>query len=400
MKPRDVRALIRLKRPELRPTARRLEQSHTIDGLRSVARRAAPRPVFDYVDGGADDELSMRANRAAFDRWRFQPNTLVAVSSVDTTTRILGRSAGLPLVLAPTGMTRMMHSAGETAVAAVAARHRLPYTLSTLGTTAIADLAAAPHGDLWFQLYVGQDRERTGQLVDEAAERGYRALVIAIDTPVSGRRLRDLKNGLTLPPSLNVKSLVDFGLRPGYWTRMLRGESLSFPNLNGGDPTKGLTGARAWFDADVTWDDVALIRERWPGKLILKGPIGAQDARRAVDLGVDGLQLSNHGGRQLDRTTVPLDTLRAVRHEVGLDVTVIVDSGVRSGADIAVAVALGADAAGIGRAYLFGLMAGGEGGVERALDILDSEFTRTMQLLGVTSVGDLRDQGPDLLSDL
>ena len=394
----EVRALVRLKRPEVRPTVRRLARSHDIAGMRDAARRSSPRPVFDYVDGGADDEVSLGSNVDAFRRWRFTPRSLVEVAAVDTGTEVLGRSAALPLVLAPTGLTRMMHPAGEKAVAAAAARHRLPYALSTLGTTSLAELAASEHGDLWFQLYIGRDRVRTDALVDEAAEHGYRTLVVAVDTAVSGRRVRDMRNGLTLPPALNVKSLVGIGVRPGYWLRMLRSPGMSFPNVNGGDSTKGMTGAAAWFDPGIGWDDVARIRRRWHGELILKGPLSPADARRAVDAGAEGVQLSNHGGRQLDRTIAPIDLVSDVRAEVGPDPTVIVDSGVRNGADIAVAVALGADAAAIGRAYLFGLMAGGESGVERVLTILTAEFTRTMQLLGVTSVAALRAGGPNLLA--
>ena len=399
MKPAEIAALVRLKSPQFDAESRRLSKAHDISGLREAARRASPRLVFDYVDGGADDEVSMAANSEAFRRRRFVPRALVGVSEVDTATEIFGRSVALPLVLAPTGLTRMMHAAGETAVAAAAARHRVAYTLSTLGTTSIADLAAGVHGDLWFQLYIGRDRRRSAELVDEAGERGYQTLVIAVDTAVSGRRVRDLRNGLTLPPALDLRGIAGIGIRPGYWLRMLRSPGLSFPNLHGSDPSKkGLTGAAGWFDPAISWADVAEIRERWPGRLVLKGPLGASDARRAVDAGVDGLQLSNHGGRQLDRTIAPIDLVADVRAEVGPGTAVIVDSGVRSGADIAVAIALGADAAAIGRAYLYGLMAGGEAGVDQTLTILAGEFRRTMQLLGVTSVAALREQGSDLLA--
>jgi len=396
---REIAGLIRPKRPSLRPSVRRLRASHDIDGLRSAAKHSSPRPVFDYVDGGADDEISVRANIEAFRRWRFTPRALVGVAEVDTSTALFGRGLELPLVLAPTGLTQMMHATGERAVARAAERHGLPYTLSTLGTTSITALAAVPHGDLWFQLYVGRNRQRTTELVAEATEAGYRALVVAVDTPVSGRRVRDLRNGLTLPPALNLRSLVDIGVRPGYWLRMLASPGMSFPNLNGPNHTgAGLTGARTWFDPSTNWADIEAIRAQWNGPLIVKGPLGPEDARRAVDLGVDGLQLSNHGGRQLDRTAVPLDLVPSIRAAVGPDVTIVVDSGVRNGTDIALAVALGADAAAIGRAYLYGLMAGGEAGVDHALTLLATEFQRTMQLLGVATVAELREHGPQLLS--
>jgi L-lactate dehydrogenase (cytochrome) len=398
MKLNEIFALVKLQKPTLSPTSRRLASSHDIYALRLAARKASPRPVFDYVDGGADDEVSMAANEQAFTRRRFIPFALTGVAKVDTTTTIFGQNLALPLVLAPTGLTQMMHSAGEKSVAKVAKKHGLPYTLSTLGTTSIAELAAGEHGDLWFQLYVGKDRERSLELVDEAAAHGYEVLVIAVDTPVSGRRLRDMRNGLTLPPALNFRSLAGIAIRPGYWLRMLTSPGMSFENLKTkGSTVRELKGAAAWFDPDISWADIEVIRKRWKGKLILKGPLGVADARRAVDLGVDGIQLSNHGGRQLDRTVAPLDLVAAVRAEIGPKVTLIVDSGIRSGADIAMAVALGADAAAIGRAYLFGLMAGGEPGVDHALTILSTEFKRTMQLLGVTRVATLRSEGPNLL---
>ncbi len=400
MKLTEIVALVKFQKPDFSPVRRRLASSHDIHALRLAARKASPRPVFDYVDGGADDEISMAANEHAFTRRRFIPFALTGVAKVDPSTTIFGQSLALPLVLAPTGLTQMMHSAGEKSVATAAKKHGLPYTLSTLGTTSIADLAAAEHGDLWFQLYVGKDRERSLALVDEAADHGYKVLVIAVDTPVSGRRLRDMRNGLTLPPALNFKSIAGIAIRPGYWLRMLTSPGMSFENLKiKGSTVRELKGAAAWFDPDISWEDIEVIRKRWKGKLILKGPLGVADARRAVDLGVDGIQLSNHGGRQLDRTVAPLDLVAAVRAEIGPNVTLIVDSGIRSGADIAMALALGADAAAIGRAYLFGLMAGGEAGVDRALTILSTEFTRTMQLLGVTSIKALRDEGPNLLTD-
>ncbi len=397
---REIFSLVRFQKPQFSPTARRLARSHDIASLRRAARKALPRPVFDYVDGGADDEISMEANEYAFRRRRFIPRALTGVATVDSSTSVFGQTCEIPLILAPTGLTQMMHATGEKAVARSAKKHGLPYTLSTLGTTSIADLAASEHGDLWFQLYVGKDRQRSLALVDEAQAHGYAVLVIAVDTPVSGRRLRDLRNGLTLPPALNAKSIAGIAIRPGYWLRMLTSPGMSFENLKDpGSTVRGLSGAAAWFDPGINWKDVEVIRKRWKGKLILKGPLGVEDARRAVTLGVDGIQLSNHGGRQLDRTQAPLELLPKIRAAVGPKITLIVDSGIRSGSDIAMAVALGADAAAVGRAYLFGLMAGGEAGVDRALTILRTEFVRTMQLLGVTSVKALRTEGAELLAD-
>ncbi len=393
----EIRQLVRVRRPPLRAADRRLARCHDIDDLRRAARRLIPRPVFDYVDGGADEELSLAANTMAFRRWQFLPRALADVSQVDTGTVVLGRPAALPLVRAPTGFTRMLHPAGEPAVAAAAARCGLPYTLSTMATTSIADLAAGPHGDLGCQLYILRDRGRSAALAGQAAACGYQVLVVAVDTLVAGRRLRDVRNGLTVPPELTLGSLASIGSRLGYWARLLRGPALAFANLSEPGSTT-IARTADWFDPSITWDDIAAIRESWPGKLVIKGPLGPADAVRAVAAGADGVQLSNHGGRQLDRTAAPIGLVAPVREAVGPDVAVLVDSGVRHGADIAVAAALGADAAAIGRAYLYGLMTAGEPGVDRALTLLAAQFRRTMQLLGVTSVAELRKHGPELLT--
>jgi L-lactate dehydrogenase (cytochrome) len=392
----EIRALVRAKRPELHAASRRLARCHDIEDLRRAARRLIPRPVFDYVDGGADEELSLAANTRAFRRWEFVPRALADVSAVDTTAEVLGRPVQLPLVLAPTGFTKVLHPAGEPAVAAAAGRRGLPYALSTMATTSVGDLAAGPHGDLWFQLYILRDRGQAGALVDQAAASGYHVLVVAVDTVVAGRRVRDVRNGLTIPPELSLRSLASIGSRPAYWARMLRSPALQFANLGVAESTT-IAGTANWFDPSITWDDIADLRARWPGKLVIKGPLGTADARRAVEAGADGVQLSNHGGRQLDRTVAPIDLVPEVREAVGPDITVLVDSGVRHGADIATAIALGADAAAIGRAYLYGLMTAGEPGVDKALALLTAQFRRTLQLLGITSVAELRKHGPELL---
>ena len=392
----EIRELIRVKPPELHAARRRLSGCHDIPDLRSTARRLIPRPVFDYVDGAADEELSLAGNVEAFRRWRFVPRALSDISAADTTGQVLGHTVTVPLILAPTGFTRMLHPAGETAAARAAARHGLPYTLSTMATTSIAELAAAAHGDLWFQLYILTDTGLTRELVDRAAACGYRVLVVTVDTVVGGRRVRDVRNGLTVPPQLTVRTIAGIGSRPGYWLRMLRSPAMTFANLAVGR-SMTIAGSATFFRSGITWDDIADLRERWPGKLVIKGPLGAADARRAVEAGADGVQLSNHGGRQLDRAIAPVDLLPAVRDAVGEDLAVLIDSGVRHGADIATAIALGADAAAIGRAYLYGLMVAGEPGVDKALDLLAEQFRRTMQLLGVTSVAELRKHGPELL---
>jgi L-lactate dehydrogenase (cytochrome) len=398
----EVRDLIRLRPVELNATARRLAACHDVDGLRAAARRLTPRPVFDYVDGGADEELAMRANRDAFRRWRFRPRLLADVAAVDTAAELLGSSLPLPLVLGPTGYSRMLHPAGEIAVARSARRHGLPYTLSTMATTKIEDVAqGAGEGEganLWFQLYVQRDAGLNKELLARAEAAGYQALMVTVDTVVPGCRIRDERNGLVIPPELTMGTLASIAAHPGYWVRMLRNPAIefaNFPQLR----AKTIAGSFSFFDPSIDWDDIAAIRARWPGRLLLKGPLGPADARRAIDVGADAIVLSNHGGRQLDRTIAPIDLLPAVRAALGPHPPLLVDSGIRHGADIAVAVALGADAGAIGRAYLYGLMAGGEPGVDKAIDLLHAQFTRTLKLLGVHSVAELRASGIDILYD-
>jgi len=396
MRASEIRQLIQMKPVELDATRRRLSACHDIADLRVAGRRLTPRPVFDYVDGGSDEELSLRANTRAFRRWRFQPRALVNVSEADTSAGFLDSVAPLPLALAPTGYTRMMHPAGEIGAARAAQRHGLPYTLSTMATTTIEAVAEGAQPDLWFQLYILRDSGLTKELVDRAAAAGYRVLVVTVDTFVTGHRTRDRRNGLVIPPELTARTLASIAGKPGYWIRMLRNPAIDFANF-AGHPAATIEGTGALFNPAITWDDIAELRARWPGKLVIKGPLGPADAAHAISAGADGLQLSNHGGRQLDRAVPPADMIAAIRETVGPEVSVLVDSGIRHGSDIAVALALGADACAIGRAYMYGLMAGGEPGVDKALDILAEQFRRTMQLLGVRSVAELRAAGRELL---
>jgi L-lactate dehydrogenase (cytochrome) len=396
MRASEIRQLIRMKPVELDATRRRLSACHDIADLRAAGRRLTPRPVFDYVDGGADEELSVRANTRAFRRWRFQPRTLVNVSEADTSAAFLGSVVPLPLALAPTGYTRMMHPGGEIAAARAAQRHGLPYTLSTMATTTIEAVAESAQPDLWFQLYILRDSGLNKELVDRAAAAKYRVLVVTVDCFVTGHRTRDRRNGLVIPPELTARTLLSIAGKPGYWTRMLRSPAIDFANFTGHEAVT-IEDTGSLFNPAITWDDMADLRARWPGRLVIKGPLGPADCQRAVSVGADGVQLSNHGGRQLDRTVPPADMIAAAREAVGPDVSVLVDSGIRHGSDIAVALALGADACAIGRAYLYGLMAGGEPGVTKALDILAAQFRRTMQLLGVSSVAELRSLGRELV---
>ena len=386
-RPSDLRPLLGAGGP--RPS--RLQRAVDLAGVRELARRRTPRPVFDYVDGAAEDERSAAAARRAFDEVVFTPRIMRDVAEVDTSTRLLGGPAAMPLVLAPTGFTRMMHTAGEPAVAAAAAGAGVPYTLSTMGTTSPERLAAAsPQTDRWFQLYVWQDRARSEELLQRAYAAGFRVLVVTLDVPVAGARLRDDRNGLTIPPRLTARTLAGFARHPRWALDALTTEPLSFASFSDRPADLG-TIINGMFDPSVTWADVEWLRRQWQAPLVLKGVQHVEDARRAVEVGADAVVLSNHGGRQLDRAVAPLDLLPEVARVVAGRAEVYLDGGVRSGADVAAAVGLGADACLVGRPYLYGLMAGGQAGVERVLELFGTEFRRTMQLLGARDVAELRD---------
>jgi L-lactate dehydrogenase (cytochrome) len=371
-------------------TARRLARAASIPDLRLLARRRAPRGVFDYTDGAADGEVSLRRSRAAYRRVEFRPRVLRDVSTVDPTTTILGRPAAQPFAFGPTGFTRLMHTDGEPAVGRAAGRVGIPYALSTLGTTSIEGLAAAaPSTRLWFQLYLRRDRAASEDLVLRAQEAGYEALMLTVDTPVAGRRLRDVRNGLTLPPSLSARTVVEGALHPRWWFDLLSTEPLEFASLKRSEGTMADVLADV-FEPSLDLGDLAWLRGTWSGPLLVKGVMSAEDARAVVDGGADGVVISNHGGRQLDRAPTPLEQLPGVLDAVGDRAEVYVDGGVLSGADAVAAVALGARAALVGRAYLYGLMAAGERGVDRAAEILAQEVAVTMALLGVQRVADLR----------
>jgi L-lactate dehydrogenase (cytochrome) len=385
-----LRELLQPRALEWRRATRQLRAAASIEDLRLLARRRVPRAVFDYTDGAAETEICLARSREAFSRVEFAPRVLRDVSGVDTSTTILGATARLPLIFAPTGFTRMMHHQGEPAVARVARRTGVPYALSTLGTTSPEDLmAAAPEGDNWFQLYVWRDRNASTELLDRVSTAGFRVLVLTVDAPVAGARLRDVRNGLTVPPSLTLKTFLDAAVHPAWWLNLLTTEPLRFASLSGWEGTVAALMNKT-LDPGVTIDDLVWLRQRWAGPLVVKGIQTVDDAALAVDQGADALVISNHGGRQLDRAPVPLEQLPRVVEAVGDRAEVYLDGGVRSGADVIAAVALGARACLVGRAYLYGLMAGGEAGVQRAADLLEAEARRTMQLLGVTSVDELK----------
>lgn len=374
----------------LNPTDRRLAAAGSIADLRLLARRRAPRAVFDYTDGGSGDEIALRRSREAYSTVEFRPDVLRDVSSVDRSATILGRPAAVPIVFAPTGFTRMMHAEGEPAVARVAARAGIPYALSTMGTTSIEDLAAAaPGGRRWFQLYLWRDRAAGRDFVARAKDAGYEALVLTVDTPVPGPRLRDVRNGLTIPPTLSLRTLAEGALHPAWWFDLLTTEPLEFASLTRSEGTVADLVSRL-FDPSATIADLGWLRSAWDGPLVVKGILTVEDARAVVDAGADAVVVSNHGGRQLDRAVTPLDALPAIVEAVGDRAEVYVDGGIRTGSDVVAAVGLGARAVLVGRAYLYGLMAGGERGVQRAADILLQEVTSTLALLGATRLAELR----------
>ncbi len=385
----DIRPLLKVEPPTLHRSRRALERAATIADLRSIARRRTPRSVFDYVDGGAESEISLNRAREAFSRVEFRPRVLRDVRHVDTSTTVLGSPSSLPMILAPTGFTRMMHHDGERAVVRAAAAAGVPYTLSTMGTVSVEDLvAAAPTAQRWFQLYLWQDRGASLELIRRADAAGYPTLVLTADTAVAGRRLRDIRNGLTIPPALTARTLADMAVHPRWWANLLTTEPLEFASLRESGGTVAELVDRM-FDPSVTVADLGWLRDNWSGSIVVKGVQHPDDAREFVAAGADGVVVSNHGGRQLDRAITPLEALPAVVEEVGSRATVLLDTGVMNGADIVASVAAGADAVLVGRAYLYGLMAGGEPGVTRCLQILGDQVTRTMQLLGVTRLDQL-----------
>ncbi|ATG55219.1 alpha-hydroxy-acid oxidizing enzyme [Brachybacterium ginsengisoli] len=399
-RPAELLELMRFRRIDLDGRRRRLSSALSIDDLRTIAKRRTPAAAFDYTDGAAEREISMARSVQAFEDIEFHPSILRDVSQVDTTAQILGGSSAQPFGIAPTGFTRLMQTEGEVAGAGAAGAAGIPFTLSTLGTTSIEEVRAAnPLGRNWFQLYVMTQREISYGLVERAAAAGYDTLFFTVDTPVAGARLRDVRNGFSIPPQLSLGTVVDAIPRPWWWWDFLTTAKLEFASLSetGGTVGELLNSA---MDPSIDFDDLAEIRAMWPGKLAVKGVQTLEDARKLADLGVDAIVLSNHGGRQLDRAPVPFHLLPEVAREVGDDLEIILDTGIRSGADIVAAIALGADFTLIGRAYLYGLMAGGREGVDRAIAILTDEVERTMKLLQVQSLQELGPQHVTQLSRL
>ena len=388
-KPAELAELMKFKKPELNGRKRRLDKALTIYDLRKIAKRRTPAAAFDYTDGAAEAELSLTRARQAFEDVEFHPDILRPAPNVNTSTRILGDTSALPFGIAPTGFTRLMHTEGEIAGAGAAGAAGIPFTLSTLGTSSIEDVKATnPHGRNWFQLYVMRQREISYGLVERAARAGFDTLMFTVDTPVAGYRMRDKRNGFSIPPQLTPGTIINALPRPWWWIDFLTTPTLEFASLSSTGGTVGdlLNSA---MDPTISYDDLTVIRDLWPGKLLVKGVQNVPDAVRLIDEGVDGIILSNHGGRQLDRAPIPFHLLPQVVREVGRDATVMVDTGIMNGADIVASIALGAKFTLVARAYLYGLMAGGRPGVDKTIAILRSEIERTMALLGVSTLDEL-----------
>ncbi|MHA7240377.1 alpha-hydroxy acid oxidase [Arthrobacter sp. TMS1-12-1] len=390
--------LLQFTKPEF-SAAGRLRRANTVWDLRDLAKRRTPTAPFDYTDGAAEAEISLGRARQAFLDLEFRPGILRDVATVSTVTPVLGKESALPFGIAPTGFTRMMQSEGEYAGSQAAAAAGIPYTLSTMGTASIEDVAqAAPGGRNWFQLYLWTDRDRSRELIDRAAAAGNDTLMVTVDTAVAGARLRDVRNGMTIPPALTLKTVADASYRPAWWFNFLTHEPLSFASLSRYSGTVADL-INSMFDPTLTFEDLDWLRSVWKGNLVVKGIQTLDDAKKAVDHGADGIILSNHGGRQLDRAPVPLHLLPRVAAELKGRTTIILDTGIMSGGDIVAAMALGADFTLIGRAYLYGLMAGGRRGVDRTIEILGTQTARTMQLLGVNRIGDLHPDHVRLLGE-
>jgi L-lactate dehydrogenase (cytochrome) len=388
----ELRDLVQIDPPSFGAEAR-VARAADIGDLRKIARRRTPRAVFDYTDGAAgSEETALNRARAAFRRVELIPEVLQDVGTVDASTTILGQRSTLPLAFAPTGFTRAMGTAGEPAVGRVAAKLGIPHALSTMGTTSIERLVEeVGPANRWFQLYVWRDRDASRALVERAKAAGYSALLLTVDTHVSGARLRDVRNGFTTPPRLTLRTIADMSVHPGWWFDMLTTEPLHFANLVNEHGSVSDMVARV-LDPGLDMADLEWLRSIWDGPLVVKGIMTAKGAKAVVDAGADAVIVSNHGGRQLVHAPTPLEQLPAIVEEVGDRAEVMLDGGIMDGADVVAAVAMGAKACLVARAYLYGLMAGGEAGVQRTADLLADGITRTMALMGITRIEDLGPQ--------
>lgn len=386
---KNYKQLLRFRKPILNNIDRRLSRAHTIYDLRAIAKKRTPIGPFDYTDGAAEGEIGLSRARRAFEDIEFQPRVLRDVSQVDLAVDLLGKRMHMPVGIAPTGFTRMMNTDGEIAASRIAQNLSIPFALSTMGTASIESVAqASPNGSNWFQLYLWKDREKSLQLIKRAQEAGYDGLILTVDAQVAGQRLRDVRNGLTVPPSLSTKTILNAIPRPAWWLNFLLKEPLVFASLESWNGTVAEL-MNTMFDPSMTFEDLDWIRKVWNGNLLIKGIQNVDDAKQAVKHGADAIWLSNHGGRQLDKAPIPFEMIPSVRKAVGKSTPIHIDTGIMNGADIVAAIAKGANFTWVGRAYLYGLMAGGSRGVSRSFEILESQMIRTLKLLGVQSIGEL-----------
>ena len=371
-----------------------LSGCHSIADLRRAAKRRLPRAVFDYMDGAAEDEVTLYRNQADFGRYELIPRFLVDVGNVDLSTRVLGADIDVPFILAPTGMSRLFHHTGERAVARAAQKAGTMYSLSSVSTTSIEDIAGVSDGAKLLQLYVWRDRAILKDFIRRAKASGYTALCLTVDLPLAGQRERDLRNGFTVPPQIRLSNILDTMIRPDWLWGFLTHPRMTLENVRShATAAENLFSVidytTAQFDPSLTWEDMAWMIQEWGGPFAIKGILSVDDARRAADTGVSAVIISNHGGRQLDHSPSPISVLPGIVDAVGDRVEVILDGGIRRGTDVIKALGLGARAVMVGRGYLFGLGAGGEAGVDRALELLRAEIKRNMMLSGCTSVRQL-----------
>ena len=400
---RTLRSVASFAVPTVSRHKRQLARAANIADLRAIAKRRLPHGIFDYIDGGAEDEITMQRNSAAFQRYEFVPRVLRNVSGIDTATQFLGRTLETPLIFSPTGFTRIAHSQGELSVARVAANHGLPYCLSTLSTRSIEEVAAVSTGPKWFQVYVWRDRALVKDMLTRAQACGYEAIMITVDTAVLGRRERDVRRGFTLPPTLGPGTIIDGITHPAWTWDFIRNEPITFSNItdpNGGSASTAVSLSyyiSEQFDPGLSWDDLAWFRANWNGPIILKGVQSVADAVLAQHHGIDAIAISNHGGRQLDSAPAPLNLLAPITQATNGTLPLICDGGIRRGSDIVKALALGASVCTMGRSYLYGLGAGGEAGVEQALTMLTTDLHRTMALCGTRTLSEIT---PELLAEM
>jgi isopentenyl diphosphate isomerase/L-lactate dehydrogenase-like FMN-dependent dehydrogenase len=389
---KNIKPLLGWSLPKFPLQDRKLKRAVNLAELRILASKRVPKAVFDYVDGGANDEISYKRSAEVFSNVQFNARVLRDVSKVDLTTRIVGQDSALPIIFAPTGYTRMMHYEGEPMVAKVCEENNLIYSLSTMGTTSSQEIAdQVPGVRRWFQLYLWRDRNQSLQFIYGAKDAGFEGLILTVDTAVGGIKWRDIRNGLTVPPKIGLKTFFDMALKPKWWANLLTTAPLEFATFrNFNKPLSEI--AATVFDPAVTFADVKWLRSVWKGKLIIKGIQSVDDAKQLAKIGVDAIILSNHGGRQLDKSVVPLEILPQVRSAIGKKgkgTQIFIDGAVMSGADVLAAIALGADAVLIGRAYLYGAMAAGREGVQKVVDTLRFEMETAMKLMGARNIAEL-----------